>query len=102
MSIVDKGGLTDLDDDDLKRRFLVGDVTPDEQARVEARFMADAAYFEELRALEHELMLSHLRGELPEKWQARFKARVLDSPARHQRVDDVEAFASALAEAGRP
>jgi hypothetical protein len=99
MNISDKDVSTDLDDDDLKRRFLVGDVTPEEQAMVEARFMADAEYFEELRALEHELMLAHRRGELPEEWRARFKERVLDVPARHQRVEELDAFASALAEA---
>ena len=44
-----------VQDEDLMRRFLLGEVDEDERTRVEERFMADADYFEALCALEDEM-----------------------------------------------
>ena len=88
--------LLDLDDKDLKLRFLFGVMTDEERTLVEERFMSDPNYFDSLCALEREAIELHLRGELPSRWREGFKTRVLDSPARRARVDEAAAFVSAL------
>jgi hypothetical protein len=86
-------------DDDLMRRFLLGQVTAEERDRVEERFMRDAVYFEALCALEHDLLVSHVRGELPASWRERFESQLKASAARRQRVEETRAFMHDLAAA---
>ena len=93
--------LPNLDDDNFMRRFLVGEVSQSERDLVEERFMTDSTYFEALEALEDELILDYLRGELPEPWLKGFKARILDSPGRQKRVEDMRAFVTDLRIADR-
>ena len=89
----------DLDDEQLMRRFLVGQVSDEEESQIEDRFMGDPDYFDALCALEEEMMLAHARGELPVEWRPGFRKRVLDAPARRAHADQVVAFADALREA---
>ena len=85
-----------VQDEDLMRRFLLGEVGADERQRVEERFMTDAEYFEALCALEDEMVLSHVRGDLPPQWRRSFNAHILDSPDRRRRVEQTEELVSAL------
>jgi len=82
-------------DDQLLRRFLLGEVSPEERDRVEQAYMEDSAVFDALSAAEDELILLHLRNELPEALRDRFRSAVLESPARRRRVDEMKALVDA-------
>jgi hypothetical protein len=78
------------------RRFLLGELGPEERERVEARFAADPAYFEALCALEEDMILSHLRRETSAQPRAAFEQAFLTTPARRKRVYELQAFVDAL------
>lgn len=82
--------------EELMRRFLVDDVTVEKRDRVEAAFARDADCFDALCALEGEMILTHLRGELSESWSRRFEASLLASPARRARVAEMRTLLQAL------
>lgn len=84
-------------------RFLVGDATPDERERIEARFMAEVDYFDAMCALEQELLASLVRGDLPPLERERLEAELSRSPMRLRELDDMRALAAALARSsGQP
>ena len=91
--------MVDLHDDDVMRRFLVDDVSPDERERIEQRFMEDSDYHDELCALEEDLLLSYARGELAEPWRGGLKARLESSEALRRELEALKAFRSGLAAA---
>src|SRR5262245_47774225 len=83
-------------DDALLVRYLLGELTPEEQALVEARYLADSEFHDELRAVERDLIDQYVRGELADT--AAFESRFLTSPSRRQKVE----FARALAKTKPP
>jgi hypothetical protein len=87
----------DIVSDELMKRFLVGDVTPEERERVEDRFMTDPDSFERVSAIEDDLILSHVRNELPAEWRERFESAYLKVPARRRRVDEMRAVVAGMA-----
>jgi hypothetical protein len=82
--------------EELMKRFLVDDVTAEERDRVEAAFVDDPQYFDALCALEDEMILEHLRGEQSDSLSHRFGASFLASPARRERVAQMQALLQAL------
>lgn len=84
--------------DDLDRRFLFGDVTPDEREHVETRMADDQAYFEALCALEDELVSAYARGTLPEAQRVRFAETLAAYPRRRERLHEIESLRAVLAE----
>jgi anti-sigma factor RsiW len=79
-------------------KYLLGDLTEEEQAAVEDRAFADAEYLGELRAAESDLIDSYVRGELPRSDRQRFESRFLTSPARRNKVEFARALATVAAE----
>jgi hypothetical protein len=78
--------------EDVMRRYLLSDVTPEEQAFVEDRIAESADFAEALAALEEELIVQHLQGKLPVGARARFDDAFLSSEAGRRRVEEVAAF----------
>jgi hypothetical protein len=85
-------------DADEMRRFLLDELPLRLRIQVERRFARDPEYFEALCALEEDLILAHLRGELREEWREPFNRAFLETAARRQRVDEVAGFLAALPE----
>lgn len=82
----------DIHDEDLMKRFVLGDVSDAERERVEQAFQENSEYFDELCALEDELILLHLRDELPEVWTTRFRKVLEESPALARHVEETRAL----------
>jgi hypothetical protein len=78
--------VTRMDNDALMTRFLLGDLDPVDQQKIEERLIADPAYFEALSALEDDLILRWHRGELADEEQRLFADSYLSSPSRQARV----------------
>jgi hypothetical protein len=91
------GALRRVRDEDLMRRFLVSDVSEAEREQVERQVAEDREYFEELCALESDMIVAYLQGRLPREWHERFEQSVLASPARRREVEEQRAIRSTFA-----
>jgi hypothetical protein len=83
-------------DDALLRRFLVADVTPDEQERVEEALMFEEGVLDRLEALELEMMNDYLRGTLTPEWRERAERAFEATPARRQLLEEQRQLILAL------
>jgi hypothetical protein len=79
------------------RRYLLGELPDGERAPFEELYLADAEFFEQLLALENDLIDSYVRGELNESESRRFEAEYLPSPPRRERVEFARALSQAAA-----
>lgn len=85
-------------DEALAARYLCGELSDDERARVEERLFTDAAFLEEVEAAENDWLDAWAAGTLALRQRARFERGYLVSEERRRRA----AFARALRRAGRP
>jgi hypothetical protein len=68
------------------RRYLLGQMSEGEEARVERAYLASDGALEELRAREDELIEDYLAGDLEANERDRFERLFLASPARLERM----------------
>src|SRR5262249_18511628 len=78
-------------------RYLLGQSSESEQLELEQELLADDRRFEEMLAIEDELMYAYLRGELGADDARRFEQRFLGSADGRARRDFARSFDSALA-----
>ena len=83
------------DSDEIIVRFLLGELPEAERDQIEERYFSDAEYFEQICAVENDLIDRYARGLLSTKEQEMFERGYLTTPARRKRV----AFARSLARA---
>jgi hypothetical protein len=90
----------DDEDEALTIRYLLGTLAEPDQVRLEESFFADDERYEQMLAIEDELMYAYLQGELSSEDSTRFEQRFLRHPAGRRRAQ----FAGALlrAAAGVP
>ena len=79
--------------DTAEMRYLLGDLSEDEKARMEEAFFADDAKFDEVELAEDELIDAYVQNELSPEEQRQFEATLMKSPRLLERVN----FARALA-----
>lgn len=81
-------------EDERLRRYLLGTLPAREQMLLEDAYLTDDELFEQLNAVEAELVDAYVMGELQRDDRVRFEERYLGSPEQRQRV----AFARQLHE----
>lgn len=75
------------------KEYLLGiDISEEARESVEERLMRDTNYFEEIQALEEELIQDYVDGKLAANEITAFKQRVLLSPDNRDRVKFARAF----------
>jgi hypothetical protein len=79
------------------RRYLLGDLAEEERVRVENQYLANGEVFEELLAVENDLLDSYVRGELTEDERKRFESKYLTSQERRNKVEFARALRHASA-----
>jgi hypothetical protein len=84
------------------REYLLGGLDEEERSRVEARYVADEEAFEELLAVENDLIDGYIAGRLTPDERGRFEAAYLTSAERRQRVEFARALSRACALAEQP
>jgi len=82
--------------DETMTRYLFGELSESEQARLEERYFTDAQTFEQLAQLETELVDSYARGRLSPQMRERFERAYLVNPDRRARLRFGEALAAKL------
>ena len=80
-------------------RFLLGDVTPDEQTEIEDRALVDPELLDEILAAGDDLIHAYLTGSLTEDETRRFETHFLSTPLRRQRFELVRGLVGAAREA---
>lgn len=84
------------DDDRLINRYLLGELSEDEQSRVEERLFADSLFFWKIESACNELIDDYLRGTLAGHERQRFETYFITSPSRRQRVESVRMLNQAI------
>jgi len=74
------------------KSYLLGDLNPNEQQRLEQRLMIDSAAFEELRWIEDELIDDYLEGSLSGSEKEKFENFFLSTPERRQKLSFAESL----------
>jgi hypothetical protein len=70
----------------LMTRYLTGAATEEQCVEVEERFLRDAEYLKQLRALECEIIDDYARGDMPAPERRSFERRALASPQGREQV----------------
>ncbi len=73
-------------EEQLMTRYMLGAATEEECVEVEDRFLRDAEYLKQLRALECEIIDDYARGEMPAADRLGFERRVMASPQGREQV----------------
>ena len=77
---------TNLENELPLKPFLLGELKPEEQQRLEQQLMIDTAAFEELQRVEDELIDDYLSGTLSSGEKERFESVFLLPPERQQKL----------------
>ncbi len=84
---------TDLNNEKLIARYLLGDLPEEQQVEIEDRAFADKEYLALVTAVENDLVDEYVRRELSETDRRKFESRFLASAERRKRVEFAKAFA---------
>jgi hypothetical protein len=75
------------DETALMTRYLLGDVSEEEQVQLEEQFFADDERYQQLVALEDELRYDYAQGTLNPRQRGLFEKRFLTAPAEQKKVE---------------
>jgi hypothetical protein len=78
--------MTDLDDENLIKRFLLGELSPDEHERVGERLLGDEDFFAQVDAIEEDLIDDFACGRLGAAESERFERHFLVTDERRERL----------------
>ena len=88
-----KTGVMKIDQrENLIRRYLLGELAEADQAALEQELLIDRRKFEQVWAVENELVDSYVRGEMSRADRKRFESHYLASPLHRERVAIAESF----------
>src|SRR5436309_418192 len=85
-------------DEKLLVKYLLGNLSEEEQVQVEDRAFTDADYLGALEAAEADLIDAYVNGELPVSERRGFERRFLSSPQRRRKLEFARALARVASE----
>src|SRR3569832_751934 len=89
---------TDINNEKLIARYLLGELPEDQQVEIEDRAFSDKDYLASITAVENDLIDEYVRGELSDGDRQRFETRFLASAERRKRVQFATALRTVVAE----
>jgi hypothetical protein len=78
--------------ENLIRRYLIGELAEADQAALERELLINRGKFDQVWAVENELVDSYVRGEMSRADRNRFERRYMASPLHRERVAIAESF----------
>jgi type II secretory pathway pseudopilin PulG len=84
--------------DQLTTRYLLGELSEQEQAALEQSYFRDRNVFNEVLKVESDLVDAYARGQLSAEIRERFERSYLNHPARRKRVEFARALTSRIDE----
>lgn len=85
-------GMTSQNDEPILRAYLLGELAPEEQKKIEERLLFDNDYVELLLIIEEELMDSYLRDTLGKTERNEFESYFLSTPDRRRKLKMAKAL----------
>jgi anti-sigma-K factor RskA len=82
--------------DDSITRFLLGELSDDERAQIEQRFLSDNEFFEEVLSAENALIDQYLLGQLSDEQRKRAELLFQSSPRQRREVSFTEQLIASL------
>lgn len=79
-------------------RYLLDEMEDEERSMMEQSLVQDTAFFEIVAAVEDEMIMKYVRGEIQGRFKARFEQVYLGSPERRARVDSARELRDAVRE----
>jgi hypothetical protein len=89
---------SELDNEELVKRFLLGALSESERAEVEDRFLANDPFFQGILIGEDDLMDAYVRNELPTAERAIFERCCLSTELRRQRIEFARTLFNSLSD----
>lgn len=86
------------DEDELLRQYLLGELSDEDQALLEARLLRDEDLFEETEAIETDLLEEHARGRLSTAQRTRIRRHLASSPGIRARLALVQELGTVAGE----
>jgi hypothetical protein len=83
------------------RRYLLGELSPEERSDIEDQYFAEADFFEQLVNVENDLFDGYARGKLSDSERQRFERYCRVSPDHSARVGFARAFAEIIESEGK-
>ncbi|MCB1024187.1 MAG: hypothetical protein KDB79_07350 [Acidobacteria bacterium] len=80
----------------LIENFFLGNMPEDERFEFEERFVADAEFFDEVKAFEDDLIENYVRGWLDPQQRSTFEKRFLTTKKRRENVEFARVFIDKL------
>jgi hypothetical protein len=93
---------TDLNNETLIARYLLGELSEEQQVEIEERAFADKDYLASITAVENDLIDEYVRNELSGADRQRFEKQFLASAERRKRVEFARALAGVMSEVPVP
>lgn len=87
MGELDSTVIQELNNEKTMVRYLLGELPAQEGAQLEERCLSDDEFFEQMLAVENELIDNYLRGRLSSSEKERFERHFLASPQQREKVD---------------
>jgi len=84
------------DYEEVCARYLLGELSEQEQAELEEAYFADDALFERFRAVKDDLIDAYARGDLAGQKRERFEQYFLATEPRRERVEEARGFIRAV------
>jgi hypothetical protein len=75
-----------IEDEGYIRRYLLGELSEEEQEQIERRLLSDEEYYQQVLVAEDELIYGFVCDELPEQQKTSFRHHVLPVPERREDV----------------
>lgn len=93
---------TDINNETLIARYLLGELPEDQQVEIEDRAFADKDFLASITAVENDLIDEYVRGELSAADRQLFETRFLASAERRKRVEFATALRTVVSESAVP
>jgi hypothetical protein len=75
-----------IEDENYIRRYLLGELSEEEQEQIERRLLSDEGYYQQVLVAEGELVYDFVCDDLPEQEKTSFRQHVLPVPERREDV----------------
>src|SRR6266545_7549396 len=85
--------------ENLIRRYLLGELAEADQDALEQELLIDRGKFDQVWAVENELVDSYVRGEMSRADRKRFESHYLASPLHRERMAIAESFLTSIDQA---
>jgi hypothetical protein len=82
-------------------RYLLGESSEEDKAKIEERFLIDGEFFEQVLAVEHALIDDYLEGRLAKEEMQKVEKLLISSPTQRRELEFVKALTDTLSKTGK-